>query len=210
MSSDSNALEKLISAGSDGLCPSLDVPAIDGGLQQLWNLLLRSKNGFYAYESALLVRPLSAQSNVLGVIEWNSADGWKGEYNLDLSAHLFFAENIFGEQFSFTSDGIFYFEPETAKLERIAANLGAWAALIAADPSLHLGHALARKWQSINGPLQPGERLGPKTPFVLGGEFVPDNLARMRDTALMSFRAQLANQIADLPDGAEVRIDLIK
>jgi hypothetical protein len=48
--------------------------------------------------------------------------------------------------------------------------------------------------------------LAPKVPFVLGGEFELGNMYAADAGSDLAWRAQLAQQIRDLPDGAEVTL----
>ena len=201
--------DEIFEIASAGLCGKADRPGDNRLLQVLWDSLLVERNGFFGYENALLIRPLSSCGDVLGVLEWNDANAWRRMFRADLAGHLFFAETAFGEQFSLTEDAVFVFDPEVAEFNFFASNLDSWVAGVMQDPNIHVGYGLAKQWQEINGPLRPGERLGPKRPFILGGDFSIDNLARIRDSDLMAFRAQLANQIRDLPDGAEIKLNLI-
>ena len=50
----------------------------------------------------------------------------------------------------------------------------------------------------------PGERLVPKVPFVLGGEFDVSNLHPLDSVKAMRFYGNLAVQIRDAPDGTRV------
>jgi len=174
------------------------------------NDILSVRNGFFAYEGSLLFRPVDNVENLEGLIDWNSVSLWKGLYsNPEVDEHFFFAENIFGEQFSIKEGSIFQFYPETAEFEPFASSFGEWAKKIISEPDFITGHQIAHLWQSENGALKLGERLAPSLPFVLGGDYDLSNLKRTSDIDLIRFRAQLANQIQDLPDGAEIKIDLI-
>jgi len=198
-------LDRLIEISSDSLYDGDPAGSIaDFGL----SALLHRKNGFFAFESALLVRPSHTVGNVKGAIEWNSKASWKGEYLIDIQDHFFFAENILGEPFSISKNGVFFLDPETAEFSEFAEDIEEWALKVLAEPELHAGYGLAHAWQSKHGALFEGERLGPKVPFVLGGEFEIENLARRSDIELMEFRVQLANQIHSLPDGAEIQIEI--
>ena len=57
--------------------------------------MLRLKNGFYAYESSLLVRPIRNERSPLGLLEWNAPELWKASYSDNLVDVLFFAEDVF-------------------------------------------------------------------------------------------------------------------
>lgn len=183
---------------------------VDSGplIEHLVDTFLSKKNGFFAYEYALLVRPFSSVTAPLGVIEWNTPTLWKEQYETNLSDHIFFAENIFGEQYSITHDGVYSFDPELGELSFMAENLSGWEAVILGDFDFNTGYSLAKKWQSKNRMLSKGERLIPKQPFVLQGEFNVDNLIVKLDVESMKIRAGLANEIANLPDGSEIQFKI--
>jgi len=107
-----------------------------------------------------------------------------------------------------STDYLYFFDPETGDFEKFSDNLEEWAFRIVEDPDFHAGHQIAHEWQNIHGILSFGERLGPITPFVVGGGFEVNNLMRFKDIELMKFRAQISNQIFELPDGAEINFQI--
>ena len=204
----SKHMKKLIDIASGALSPSPIVSEAGPLLGSLLEEILSEKNGFYAFESALLVRPFSSATAPLGVVEWNDPSGWKRKFDADLSSEIFFAEDVFGEQFSLRNDGVFKFNPETGEIELVAKSLDAWAEKVLEDYAVHTGQPLAHEWQKQHGALPKGCRLAPKQPFVAGGEYVVANLASMSDIELIEFRAQIANQIANLPERAQIQIEI--
>jgi hypothetical protein len=169
--------------------------------------LLEQKNGFYAYESSLLVRPLEHAVAPLGLVEWNSERLWKDKYAEDLPKVLFFAEDIFGCQFCFRRDSIICtFDPETGAIEEMTSSLTDWAKEILAEYDFRTGYPLAHAWQMENSPLPRGIRLLPKRPFVLGGKFEVENLYSLNEVEGMLFRSSISNQIRNLPEGSQVVI----
>jgi hypothetical protein len=160
--------------------------------------------GFYAYESALLVRPLHHKNSPLGLLEWNAPTLWKAEYVETLSNALFFAEDVFGGQYCIREGTICNFDPETGLFDTVGSSLGEWANSLMADYEFRTGYPLAHEWQTKNGTLSPGMRLLPKMPFVCGGKYQVENLYSHSDVKGMLYRATIANQIRDLPDGAEI------
>ena len=91
----------------------------------------------------------------------------------------------------------------------ISDSLEGWAEEVLAEYEVLTGHPLAHEWQATSGKLPAGIRLLPKTPFVCGGEFELANLYALSDVEGMTFRASLANQIRDLPDGAEIQFKVV-
>ena len=59
-----------------------------------------------------------------------------------------------------------------------------------------------------NGTIEPGKRLMAKVPFALEGDFDVDNLQIANAVDLMLTRADLAVQLAPIPDGTKVNINI--
>jgi len=205
-------LRHLLDNGKEALLPapeherelSLDVRA---GARELAELLW-IKNGFYAFESALLVRPLSHRGKPLGIIEWNAPGLWKSEYGGSLDGFLCFAEDVFGGQFALGRDGVVAIDAETGEQEEVAKDLEGWADAVLRDSSFRTGQPLAHDWQVQHGPLTVGHRLVPKVPFVTGGKFVLENLYSTADVEGMRFRGGIARQIRDVPDSARITFEV--
>jgi hypothetical protein len=51
-------------------------------------------------------------------------------------------------------------------------------------------------------------RLVPKIPFVCGGRYEVNNLYPLNEVKGRQFRASIARQIRDLPDGSQVILDI--
>jgi hypothetical protein len=201
------SISKLLAIASDPIAdPTNATDALSkwGRVGQELADMLNLINGFYAYESALFVRPLHNAVPPLGLLEWNARDCWVTNYPDDLSDVLFFAEDVFGGQYCIRKGSICTFNPETGVFEEMNTSLDAWANDVITDHNFRTGFSLAHSWQVQNAPLQPGRRLIPKVPFVLGGKYEVNNLHSLDEVNGMLFRASIANQIRDLPDGAEI------
>jgi hypothetical protein len=172
--------------------------------------LLRGKNGFYALESALHVFPAQSAAGDLGLDRWNASECWRMAFDGMTEGCFFFAENVFGDQFALKRDGIYQFDAETADQQLLATDLETWAEVILADYEVLTGYPLGHQWQMRHGSIPQGKRLVPKRPFVLGGEFSVENLALLDAVQAMRFRGSIATQIRDLPDGAQIKIDMVE
>ncbi len=200
--------------------------------------LLHERNGFYAFESALHVLPsnclksgvsigtdtsvthtgtllLSQDDNDqlmesrIDIERWNMDMLWRHEFGTSAEGLLFFAEDIFGEQFALSDGEVWRFNPESAAREKFAANLNEWAKRLVEDYSYETGYKQAHDWQLKNGPLPQGKRLIPKTPFIMGGEFEIENLFALDAVKAMRYRADIWRQIQALPDGTQVKLKVI-
>jgi len=171
--------------------------------------LLATRNGFWAYEFSLLVRPFRNGAAPLGILEWNEMQLWKGSYNCDLDHVLFFAEDAFGCQYCLIDDKVSLFDPETGQFEELASSLQCWTQAVIGDYEYRTGYPLAHAWQIQNHPFRPGTRLLPNVPFVLGGKYELENLHIGDDVEGMIFRASIANQIRDVPDGQQIVLEVM-
>lgn len=203
-----SALHRLLSISSDELAPP---PKQIPGFLEKWKhgpelfALLKEKNGFYAFESALHVFPITEDSGS-GMEGWNADSLWKYEYRDMTDGLLFFGEDIFQDQFCLSTNGIVRFDSESGSVEVLSSSLEAWAELVLSDYSNQTGWKLAHDWQALHGALPRGKRLMPKIPFLVGGEYALDNLWAGNSLEGMRFKGDLARQTRGLPDGTKIKL----
>ena len=207
------SLEQLINVSGTKLCDS-EATLSPGLVKATGSLadellgMLRIKNGFYAFESALHVFPTHQTPDEPSLRQWNAASLWRAAYPAMPDDCVFFAEDIFGGQFC-TWDGEFHsFEPETGELQYIANDIENWAKAILSDYPFLTGFEFAHRWQESNGSIPPGKRLLPKMPFVMGGEYSIENLYVADSIEGMRFRGNIASQIQDSPDGTPIKFEI--
>lgn len=206
------ALQKLLSVSSPSLLNG-DVRVEramfkDSGMfAEGLTTLLHERNGFFAFERALRFFPSVSVPISYGLADWNDNALWRFEYGDIARGCFFFAEDIFGVQFCTCDDAIAVFDPETGQRTFVAESLDAWAKALLEDYELLTGYRIAHEWQERYGVLSGRERVVPKTPFVLGGQFDISNLAAIDAVDGMRARGFVARQIRDLPEGAKVRFD---
>jgi hypothetical protein len=202
-----DAIEDLLSISS----PALGTTTPDAGrVPAALGRLLAQRNGFYAFEGALHVFADREAPGELGLERWNAQDVWRDRYGGLADNHFFFAEDVFGGQFSISDGGIVTWDPETGQTEPLAGDVEGWAQALLDDFQVLTGQPVAHEWQAAHGPLSLGERLLPITPFVLGGDFSISNLRAVDAVAAMRYRGVLATQLHDLPEGTAVRLKYIE
>lgn len=206
-----NALQQLVAVaghplGAAAAGPLPDLRAL--GLERDFGLaeLLARRNGFFAFEGALRVFPTAPASVSRDLAAWNSDDLWRGGYGALASGCLFFAEDVFGNQFALTTSGVCSFDAETGERAVLGDSVRAWAEAVLADFEFLTGHPIAHEWQASHGALRANERLLPTTAFVLGGEYALDNLRAVDGAKAMRIRGPVAQKLRDVPDGAAVRL----
>jgi hypothetical protein len=204
-------VEQLLSIASDPIGTELNKPPeILAGFAlgpDLFNLL-RQKNGFYAFESALHVFPAQKSPPEISLELWNDQSVWRRRYGDLADGLLFFAEDIFQDQFCISQQGVFRFKAETGELNLMGSSIEDWAACLLSNHRAETGWPLARIWQAENGAIPPGKRLMPKTPFFLGGEYSLENFWLGDSVEGMRFKADLAMQTRNLPEGTPIKLHL--
>jgi hypothetical protein len=209
-----SSLEKLLAIASQPLGPSFShLPArmadLAGKHAADLASILHRKNGWLAFESALHLFPVGTDAQGHELEAWNQPAQWRESYGDAIPVRcLFFAQDIFGQQFCLIEEHICRFNPETARFTNVAATLEAWAAWVLSDYRVETGWPLAHAWQVQHGPLALTNRLVPITPFILGGAYAVDNLMAIEAVEAMWFRGSVYQQSRDLPDGTRVRVEV--
>jgi len=205
----SEGIDRLAAIASEPLGGPLSGSVRDNPLPRDLRSLLAKVNGLYAFESSLHVFPSLGVGVRLSLEWWNTPDLWRDSYGPMAEGLLFFAEDALGGQFAIEDGaGVCTLDPETGQREFMAASMGEWLSLLLSDFEPVTAYRLAAEWQRRHGSIPPGRRLVPRTPFVLGGAFEPENLACIDQVEGMRLRGALALQIRDLPDGTRVRYSI--
>jgi hypothetical protein len=209
------AIDQLVVVASAPLAGPASPPA--AGFLKPWGRtgtelldLLRKRNGFYAFLSALHVFPLGNITGTMDLESWNAPSLWRQEYGDLAEGYLFFAEDVFGGQFCIKDGCVWAFDPETGQVESLGGSVEEWAQHVLVEHDVLCGTQLARHWQKQHGGLFSGKKLVPKTPFVMGGAFDLGNLYLGDAVEAMRFRGGLATQIRDLPDGTKVKVKVTR
>ncbi len=205
-------IDRLLSISSEPLAPRPDGPSTFLESQPLGYELfhmLELKNGFYAFESALHVFPLSSATG-MSLEEWNADSLWRNGYRDLAEGLLFFAEDVFQDQYCASAHGVLRFYSETGETVFVADSIENWAKRILADYKCETAWPLASQWQAENGPLPQGKRLMPKTPFFLGGEYSVENFWVGDSVEGMRFKANLATETRNFPRGSKVTINFTR
>jgi hypothetical protein len=205
-------IEKLLSVSSEALGSKPDAfPSVlrEYSLGAELFHMLEQKNGFYAFEYALHVLPLSSDPEA-GLEGWNAESLWRNGYEDLAGGLLFFAEDILQDQFCLSKkqSGVYRFHAETGQTNLMATSIEEWARVILSDYRTQTCWPLVHEWQEKNGRLPLGKRLMPKTPFFLGGEYKVENLYAGNPLEGMRLKADIAMQTRNLPEGAKVRLKI--
>lgn len=200
-------ISKLVEIASASVC-TFDASRQSGGYNERvheFAQLCEKRNGFYAFESALHVFPIG-NCDQMTFCRWNANETWRYAYGGGADELEFFAEDVFGDQFGMSDDGVVLFRSETGETTHVGGTLEDWACSILADYEFLTGYPFAHEWQERFGPLLPGQRLAPKVPFVFGGAYEIGNFYVADAVKAMLFKADIYRQIKDMPDGTRARL----
>lgn len=200
-----NALKTLLKRASDPLAApvNLDFGTTQGPFGQLQKLL-KQRNGFFCFNAGIQVFRAGDSGHGYDLGLWNHPETWKDTYGGYADGPLWFAQDLFGHQFGILPDTVCVLDPETAQTRALATSLEGWADWLLSDSDVNGRYRLATDWQDAFGPLEITERLLHLQPLVLGGENDTDNIVVRDAIVAMRARGPIAQQIATLPDGAQI------
>jgi hypothetical protein len=142
---------------------------------------------------------------------WNQPHDWKSAYaHLDLAAYVFFADDIFGNQFGYQPG-----QPDPPVL-RFDVQMGEWTevsdtlshfleAQVEGEGTWLLGADFLQAFRDGGGCLEAGQHLGLVIPALLGGTLEPENLRPVEPATNLYVAGQVVTKIKPLPPGTEVR-----
>lgn len=164
-------------------------------------------NGGYFYDNAL---HFFGQSDRFAFHDFKKMNMITKEHFQHLIEGLVVGEDVFGNLFLYRSNAWGLFNVESAAVEQIANGLDDFLTILTNDIEYYSGGELLDSLSALEvDMLGNGYRLAPKVPFILGGDFTPDNLCLKMFDENLGFSATIAHQIFNLQDGQRIKIKLI-
>jgi hypothetical protein len=169
--------------------------------------LLQQANGFILFNGGLHVRGAVLNPN------WHSVRyAWLGECALHQlfpaieKTDVPFSEDCVGDQFLLRSGSVYKLEAETGTVVSTEMDFATFLRRALDAPLESLGlHPLLR-FQHDGGTLEPGQLLSVYPPFCTKESAQGVSLRAIPALERISFLADFARQIANLPEGTKVRI----
>src|SRR5450432_3610275 len=170
-----------------------------------FNFIIDSRNAGFFYDKSLQIYSYSDKNMSNSIDYVNSI--LRNEYKEIISDLISFAQDLFGNQFCFdiVKRKIFLFNSETGERKLIASDFSNWIDVIYEDFDYFIGLNVLREWNYANR-LTSDERLYPKIPFIMGGEFKVNNLFASTFPNYIVDYANIAKQVFNLPDGTPVKL----
>jgi hypothetical protein len=168
--------------------------------------LLSLHNGLTAFDGGLRVFGIKP-GKLPTLQEWNEPNGWRSAYKeLVKDTLVFFAEDVFGNQFAFDDGNVVYFDVENGRAAPFAKSFSEWLSIILEDPVDTLQLALYKSWRDEGELLEPSEHLCPIYPFIVKADPPLKELYRVKSIEDMMYKGNFAYQIKDVPDGTPIKI----
>jgi hypothetical protein len=170
--------------------------------------LLHQANGFILFNGGLHVR--GAVMNP----DWHSLRyAWLGEAGLHRmfpavkEADVPFGEDCVGDQFLLRSGSVYKLEAETGTVQCMAMDFETFLRRALETPLESLGLHPLLQFQRESGTLEPGKLLSVYPPFCTKESAQGVSLRAIPALERISFLADFARQIANLPARTKVRIE---
>ena len=168
--------------------------------------LLSLHNGLTAFDGGL--RIFGTEPGKLPTLqEWNQQNGWRSAYKeLIKKTLVFFAEDVFGNQFALDDGKVLYFDVENGRATPFGDSFLQWLSSIIEDPVDRLQLMPYKNWRGKGERLEPSEHLCPVYPFIVKADPPLHELYRVNSVEDMQYKGHFAYQIKDVPDGAQIKI----
>jgi hypothetical protein len=164
-------------------------------------------NGGFFFNGALHIYGYSNQYDFHDVNYINQI--LQEEYGAIVKGLLSFGQDIFGNQFAFDLLGkeVVFLNIETGEKEILSKEFASWLDVLLNQMDYFTGYKLASAWHADNQ-LGFNQRLCPKMPFILGGNYTLGNLYAGTFPDFIKAAANIARQVYNLPEGTNFKITI--
>jgi hypothetical protein len=166
--------------------------------------VLSENNGFILHKGAFHVRGASLKP------EWHSLRAaWRGPnafhalYDSVRTTDIPFAQDQVGDQFLIRDSAVLRLSAEWGEVAPVAESLAVFFSKLSEDIEGFLNIGLRHS-------MQPGQLLFAYPPFVFQESGAGASVKPVRAEEVILFHADLARQLRDVPDGAQIKFKLIK
>lgn len=185
--------------------PPVDDLAVLTRIPQDLRRLLEQQNGFVAFRGGLHVRGACVEPAWHSLRScWLGAEAFNKLYSKVTDEDIPFAQDAFGDQYLIRGGLVWRLLSETGDVEPLGCDLNGFMAAVAQDPVGFLALAPLLAFEAEGAQLKPGELLNVFPPFCMSSESEERNYRSVAAEDRLAFLADLANQIANVPDGQAV------
>lgn len=190
--------------------PPIDDAEILERVPAIYRHLLERTNGYVAYHGGLHVRGACLEPL------WHSLRAaWFGDaalhrlYPAVQETDIPFAEDAMGDQFLIREDVVYRLFSETGEVESLGLDLYEFDQSARADPVEYLALAPLEQYRAEGGELKPGQLLSVFPPLIVKQDKAAPSYRAIDALERRRWLASLAEQLRGLPDGAQVRFQVV-
>lgn len=172
--------------------------------------LLTQMNGFIAFRGGLHVRGVCSEPT------WHSlAVVWSGDHALHRlfttirETDIPFGQDCLGDQFILRDNTVHRLSGESGELESTELSFKEFLNRAVTAPVEFLGLQPLLQFENEGGRLEPGRSLAAFPPFIMKESGSGVSLRSVPTLERISFLANLARQLAEVPDGGQVKIEWV-
>jgi hypothetical protein len=164
-------------------------------------------NGGFFFGQSLQLYSLITEEDFRSILNVNNV--LNKEFDSLFEGLYSFGQDIFGNQFTFSiNEGeIVFLNIETGGREVLAKGFKEWLDVLTADLEYYTGMSYEKEWKDKYS-ISLNERLQPKIPFVIGGDYTIDNFYVNGYPAYLLYNADISKQIINLKDGEKVNLKI--
>jgi len=167
--------------------------------ESYYNFILNEANGAYLFSNSVQIYSYSSDPLYHSIAYVNKV--LKDEYGNMMNGIYSFGQDIFANQFVFSKNGIELLNIETGDRELLASNFISFQEVLANE----VDYLSGRKYTTIvEQEVLLDHRICPKKPFIIGGNYSADNLYSLIFPEYLKVNANIARQVHNLPDGADI------
>ena len=187
--------------------PPIDDEAILAELPTPLATLLRETNGFIAYGGGLHVRG-ACHTPAWHSLRywWRGDDALYRQFSAVRPTDIPFAEDALGDQFLVRDGEVHRLLAEHGEVQALSLGVTGFLSAAERDPVGFLALEPLIEFGRRGGAMGPGELLSVYPPFVVAESSKGINIRAVPVGERISYLAQLARSIEDLPDGAVIRL----
>jgi hypothetical protein len=177
---------------------------------EAYRRLLNQINGFVMFDGGLHVR------GAVSSPAWHSLRNvWSGPlalhqlYPAVRETDVPFAQDCLGDQFILRDEAVHQLSGETGEIENLGIGLDSFLDKALQNPVEFLSLHPLLQFMAEGGKLRPGQLLNAYPPFCMKQSGKGVSLKAVPVSEQIRWLADFARQIAGLPEGAEIRIEVI-
>lgn len=172
-----------------------------------FDFIIETNNRSFFYNQALQIYAHSSAYAFNNIDHINAL--LQSEYGEIFEGLVSFGQDIFGMQFCFDTvrNVVVFFDSESGERKNIASDFMGWISVVESDLEYYTGLNVLKTWLSFEK-FHYQQRLCPKIPFIMGGEYKMDNLYSANFPNSINAYANIARQVYNLPDGTQVKINI--